>query len=56
MENKMKRIICNPLNLEYRYQFKKSPLNTGVYREAADPTMVVYQDKYLLFASMSGGF
>lgn len=56
MENKMKRIICNPLNLEYRYQFKKSPLNTGVYREAADPTMVVYKDKYLLFASMSGGF
>ena len=52
----MKRIICNPLNLEYRYQFKKSPLNTGVYREAADPTMVLYKEKYLLFASMSGGF
>ena len=52
----MSRIICNPLNLEYRYQVKKSPLNTGMYREAADPTMVVYKDKYLLFASMSGGF
>jgi len=52
----MKRIICNPLNLEYRYQFKKSPLNTALYREAADPTMVVYKDQYLLFASMSGGF
>ena len=56
MEINMKRMICNPLNLEYRYQFKKSPLNTALYREAADPTMVVYKDKYLLFASMSGGF
>lgn len=52
----MEKIICNPLNLEYRYQVKKSPLNTGVYREAADPTMVVFKDKYFLFASMSGGF
>lgn len=52
----MKKIICNPLKLEYRYQLKKSPLNTGVFREAADPTMVVWKEQYLLFASMSGGF
>lgn len=52
----MEKIICNPLNLEYRYQIKKSPLNTGVFREAADPTMVVWKGHYLLFVSMSGGF
>ena len=52
----MEKIICNPLNLEYRYQYKNSPLGTGVFREAADPTMVVFQDTYFLFPSMSGGF
>ena len=61
----MKKIICNPLNLEYRYQIKKEgkiPLFEGappdgiVFREAADPTMIVFQDTYFLFVSMTGGF
>lgn len=52
----MEKIICNPLNLEYRYQYKNSPLGVGVFREAADPTMVLFNDKYLLFPSMSAGF
>ncbi len=57
----MKKIICNPLNLEYRYQYLTSPSESplGSYsmsREAADPTMVLYKDVYYLFASMSGGF
>lgn len=42
------------MNLEYRYQLvrgKKVPS-----REAADPTMLIFKDKYLLFCSMSGGF
>lgn len=52
----MKHVICNPLNLEYRYQLKQSPAGAFVYREAADPTMVLFQGTYFLFASMSGGF
>lgn len=52
----MGKLICNPLNLEYRYQIKKSPMGESVFREAADPTMVVFGGKYLLFCSMSGGF
>lgn len=52
----MEKIICNPLNLEYRYQYKNSPLGVGVFREAADPTMVLFKDKYFLFPSMSAGF
>ncbi len=67
----MKKIICNPLNLEYRYQIKKSgklpsmgenapdigpPAKDSVFREAADPTVVLYKGVYYLFASMSGGF
>lgn len=54
------RIVCNPMNLEYRYQFffdpkdpeKKAKLN----RESADPTMIPFKGKYYLFPSMACGF
>lgn len=54
----MNHIICNPLNLPYRYQqqiprMTREPL---LSREGADPTMLLFKDKYLLFVSMSGGF
>lgn len=54
----MKKLICNPLNLEYRYQYLTNPNgeNHSLSREAADPTVVLYNDIYYLFASMSGGF
>lgn len=53
---------CNPLNLEYRYQFlKKSDTDTQeetfkVFRESADPSMVLFKGLYYLFPSMAGGF
>src|SRR6188768_4311650 len=60
------RVWCNPLDLPYRYQdvrFSGSVrgIDLGgprrsVYREAADPSIVRFQDRYLLFASMSRGF
>lgn len=43
--------FCNPLNLSYRYQ-----LDEPSRREAADPVIVLFQDKYYLFASKSGGY
>jgi hypothetical protein len=43
---------CNPINLNYRFQFTDSVS----YREAADPTMIRYRDKYILFVSHSGGY
>lgn len=43
---------CNPLNLNYRFQFTDSIS----YREAADPSMIRYKDKFILFASHSGGY
>ncbi|MFP4580058.1 MAG: family 43 glycosylhydrolase, partial [Candidatus Sumerlaeia bacterium] len=46
--------VCNPVNLNYRFQVKdwaKVPC-----REAADPSMVYYEDEYWLFASKSGGY
>lgn len=52
----MRSIICNPLNLPYRYQNRIEGGRHTLSREAADPTMLLYRDVYLLFASMSGGF
>lgn len=52
----MSKLFCNPLNLEYRYQIKDALTGKGVFREAADPTLVLFNGKYLLFCSMSGGF
>ncbi len=46
------KTYCNPLNLNYRFQFTDS----ASYREAADPTMIRYRDKYILFVSHSGGY
>lgn len=51
------KTVCNPLNLEYRYNYKSgSYFEDKLFREAADPTMLLFQDTYFLFASMSGGF
>jgi xylan 1,4-beta-xylosidase len=45
------KTFCNPLNLPYNFQ------NPGpTRREAADPLVVVYQDKYWLFASKQIGY
>ncbi len=46
------KTYCNPLNLNYRFQFTESIS----YREAADPTMIRYKDKFILFVSHSGGY
>lgn len=43
--------ICNPLNLSYRF-CPDAPSR----REAADPTMVTFQDEYYMFASKTGGY
>ncbi len=46
-----KRIIANPLNLNYRFQ-----LDGESRREAADPVIEYFKGKYYLFASKSGGY
>jgi xylan 1,4-beta-xylosidase len=46
------KTYCNPVNLNYRFQFSESVS----YREAADPAMIRYKDKYILFVSHSGGY
>lgn len=52
----MKPTFCNPLDLAYRYQdFGRGPIR-AVFREAADPSVVRFRDRFYMFASMSGGF
>jgi hypothetical protein len=46
------KTYCNPLDLNYRFQYADSVS----YREAADPSMIRYKEKYILFASHSGGY
>lgn len=50
------KYYCNPINVNYKYQFMK-PMNgtLQIGREAADPTMIRYRNKYYIFASMSLG-
>ena len=56
------KYFCNPINMEYKYQFVKHTRQQqsegviSVYREAADPSMVFFQGKYYLFPSMTAGF
>ena len=50
--------VCNPVNINYRYQFNADPRRHGeiqICREAADPSMIFYKGKYYIFASMTLG-
>lgn len=48
----MTREYCNPIDLEYKFQH----YGKKAHREAADPTIVLFKDKYYLFTSMTAGF
>lgn len=50
------KYICNPINLEYKYQFIYSDGKLGLNREAADPSLILFKEKYYLFPSMTKGF
>ena len=52
----MMKYICNPMNIEYRYQFVESRNGMQIVREAADPSLVMFKGQYYLFSSMAGGF
>jgi len=54
------KYYCNPLNLPYKYQYvrhKQQGMTQAVlYREAADPSLVLFKEKYFMFSSMTAGF
>ena len=50
--------FCNPVNVNYRYQFnldQRQGGNMKICREAADPSMICFQGRYYIFASMTLG-
>ncbi|MBR6091065.1 MAG: family 43 glycosylhydrolase [Anaerolineaceae bacterium] len=52
------KYYCNPVNVNYRYQFNMDPQSGGkveINREAADPSMICFEGKYYIFASMTLG-
>ena len=52
------KYFCNPININYRYQFNADPRRHGelqICREAADPSMIRFQGRYYIFASMTLG-
>lgn len=51
------KYFCNPVNINYRYQFNNDQRRNGieVAREAADPSMIRFKGKYYIFASMTLG-
>ncbi|MEH7490645.1 family 43 glycosylhydrolase [Neobacillus niacini] len=50
------KFVCNPINMEYKYQFNHKDGIFNVLREAADPSMIFFNGKYFLFPSMTSGF
>ena len=52
------KYFCNPVNINYRYQFNADPRRNGqlqICREAADPSMICFKGRYYIFASMTLG-
>ena len=52
------KYYCNPINVNYRYQFNADPRLHGrlqICREAADPSMICFKGRYYVFASMTLG-
>ena len=52
------KYFCNPININYRYQFNADPRRGGalqICREAADPSMILFKGRYYIFASMTLG-
>ena len=52
------KYLCNPVSINYRYQFNADPRLGGrlqICREAADPSLICFQGRYYIFASMTLG-
>ena len=50
------KYICNPMNLPYKYQFVRMDGRVRAFREAADPSLILFKGRYYMFPSMTAGF
>lgn len=48
--------ICNPVNINYKYQFIETHGKMSVNREAADPSIIYFKNNYFMLLSMTAGF
>lgn len=46
---------CNPVDINYRYNFEQIPQQIS-YRSGADPVIINHKGEYYLFATISGGY
>ena len=48
---------CNPVNVDYLYQFRKSPSGdtARIHRTAADASLILYKGRYYVFATSIHG-
>ena len=46
---------CNPIDLDYRYNFEQQNQNIS-YRSGADPVIVVQRGRYYLFETIGDGY
>lgn len=52
-----KNSYCNPLDLTYEYRiYEDGCITRPICLEAADPVMVVFEDEYYLFSSITKGY
>jgi hypothetical protein len=49
------RTYCNPLDLNYQYNFEGKRQNIS-YRSGADPVLINHKGEYYLFSTIAGGF
>lgn len=60
VENTDPVTACNPIDISYMFQRAKNDANRedgqATYRESADPAIVMFKDKYYLFASHGNGY
>ena len=49
------KTYCNPLDLDYRYNFEQKGRNIS-YRSGADPVLINHGGQYYLFSTIAGGF
>jgi len=49
------RTYCNPLDLDYQYNFEGRARNIS-YRSGADPVLINHQGEYYLFGTIAGGY
>ena len=54
MNNQAKKTFCNPINLNYAYRVYDA--GAPICIEAADPVVVLFNDKYFLFSSVTYGY